>query len=76
MGSSAIHSKRYRAFLAKLRQARQDSGLTQRQVAEMLNRTQSFMDKCERGERRVDAAELFEFAEIYEKPLEFFDPRR
>ena len=74
MGSSAIHSKRYQAFLQKLRQARQDSGLTQREVAERLGKSQSFMDKCERGERRVDAAELFEFARVYRKALKFFDP--
>ena len=74
MGSSAIYSERYQAFLAKLCQARQESGLTQRQVAEKLDRLQSFVEKCEQGSRRVDAAELFEFAEVYEKPVEFFDP--
>jgi len=76
MGSSAIHSKRYRAFLRKLKQARKDSGLTQRQVAERMGRLQSFVEKCEQGSRRVDAAELFEFAKVYETPVEFFDPGR
>jgi len=56
MGTSAIHSERYRAFLTKLRQAREDSGLTQRQVAEQLGRLQSFVEKSEQGQRRVDAA--------------------
>lgn len=74
MGSSAIHGKRYQAFLKKLRQARTDSGMTQRQVAAKLGRLQSYVEKCEQGSRRVDAAELFEFAAVYRKPVEFFDP--
>jgi len=74
MGSSAIHGKRYQAFLKKLRQARTDSGLTQREVAAEMGRLQSFVEKCEQGGRRVDAAELFEFAAVYGKPVEFFDP--
>lgn len=74
MGSSAIHGKRYQAFLRKLRQARQETGMTQRQVASALGRLQSFVEKCEQGSRRVDAAELFEFAAVYKKPVEFFDP--
>ena len=60
-GSSAIHSKRYQAFL-------------QRQVADRLDQHQSFVEKCEQGSRRVDAAELFPFAKIYNKPVEYFDP--
>jgi transcriptional regulator with XRE-family HTH domain len=74
MGSSAIHGKRYQSFLKKLRQAREDSGMTQREVAAALGKLQSFVEKCEQGSRRVDAAELFEFAEVYGKPVEFFDP--
>ena len=73
-GTSAIHSERYQAFLVKLRQARAESGLTQRQVAEQLDRLQSFVEKSEQGQRRVDAAELFEFAEVYAKPVTYFDP--
>lgn len=74
MGSSAIHSKRYQAFLRKLKDARKDSGLTQRQVADRLGQLQSFVEKCEQGSRRVDAAELFLFAKVYNKAVEFFDP--
>lgn len=74
MGSSAVHSKRYQAFLKKLRQARADAGMTQRQVAAAMGRLQSFVEKCEQGSRRVDATELFEFAVVYRKPVEFFDP--
>lgn len=41
MGSPpALHTRRYKAFLARLRLARQESGLTQEQAAEQLGRTQ------------------------------------
>jgi hypothetical protein len=61
---------RYRQFLEKLKSARQEAGLSQ--VAEKLNRPQSFVSKCESGERRVDVIELQEFAGLYEKPITFF----
>ena len=73
MGSAkALHTRRYRAFLALLRQARIDAGLTQVQVAKRLRRTQTWVSKCELGERRVDFVELEEFASAYNKGLEFF----
>lgn len=68
----AAHSPRYRAFLAKLRRARQDAGLTQADVAKALHRPQSFVSKCESGERRVDVTELEDFARLYGKRIDFF----
>lgn len=47
----------YRRFLALLRAARKDSGLTQAELAERLGETQTFVSKCERGERRLDVIE-------------------
>jgi len=67
--------KQYRAFLSRLKQAREDAGLMQIQVAEKLCRPQSFVSKCESGERRVDFVELQYLAEIYQKPLSFFVDR-
>lgn len=72
--TSANHAQRYRAFIVKLKQARAEADMTQREVAAALGRLQSFVEKCEHGSRRVDAAELFEFAAVYRKPVEFFDP--
>jgi len=63
---------RRRTFLEKLRQARLEAGLTQVQVAEKLGRPQSYVSKCENGQRRVDFVELLMFAEIYDKALDFF----
>jgi transcriptional regulator with XRE-family HTH domain len=48
----------YRAFLEHLRRARETAGLTQRELAKKLRTTQSFVSKCERGERRLDVVEL------------------
>jgi hypothetical protein len=49
-----------------------EANLTQVAVARQLARPQSFVSKCESGERRVDVVELQEFARLYGKPLSFF----
>jgi transcriptional regulator with XRE-family HTH domain len=69
------HSARYREFLRRLRLAREQAGLTQTAVSKALGRPQSFVSKCESGERRVDFVELQDFARLYRKPLTFFSPR-
>jgi transcriptional regulator with XRE-family HTH domain len=66
--SKQVYSQRYQAFLRKLKQAREQKGLTQKQVAELLGKPQSFVSKCESGERRVDFVELLDFVRIYEVP--------
>jgi transcriptional regulator with XRE-family HTH domain len=68
----ALHSPKYRAFVKRLIQAREQRGLTQAQVARALNRPQSFVSKCETGQRRVDVVELQEFARVYRVRLDFF----
>jgi transcriptional regulator with XRE-family HTH domain len=55
-----------------LRAARLQAGLTQVEVAAALRRPQSFISKCESGERRVDVVELEDFARLYRKPVAFF----
>ena len=72
--SPQIYSTRYQTFLEKLRQARLDVGLTQVDVAQALGKHQSYISKCETGERRVDFVELLDFAAIYKKPIEYFKP--
>jgi transcriptional regulator with XRE-family HTH domain len=62
----------YRRFLARLRAAREGARLTQVQVAKRLRVPQSFVSKCESGERRVDVVELAAFARLYRRPLAFF----
>lgn len=71
-GPRSVHSTRYKAMLAQLRRAREDAGLTQIDVAKALRKTQSFISKCERGERRIDPIDLADFARLYKRPFEFF----
>lgn len=54
----SIHTEEYAAFLQVLRTAREKAGLTQEEVAFKLQESQSFVSKCERGERRLDIVEL------------------
>ncbi|HEX7550759.1 MAG TPA: helix-turn-helix transcriptional regulator [Candidatus Methylomirabilis sp.] len=68
----ARRSVAYRLFLKRLREARLAAGLTQIDVAAKLRRPQSFVSKCESGERRVDVVELTEFARLYRKDVIFF----
>ena len=71
MGRS-LHSERYKRLLARLREARLQVALTQIEVARRLRRPQSYVSKCESGERRIDVIELAEFANLYGKSVEFF----
>lgn len=65
-------SKRYKKFLRRLRAARRAAGLTQVEVASILNQPQSYVSRCESGERRIDPVELSDFAAIYGQPLSYF----
>ena len=68
----SIWSDNYKKFLEKLKKARLESGLTQVAVSQKLDKPQSYVSKCELGERRVDIAELKEFAKLYKKPMSYF----
>lgn len=67
-----IYSEKYKRVLELLRQARKEAGLTQVEVAEALGKPQSFVAKCESGERRIDIVELSEFARLYRKSIDYF----
>lgn len=62
----SLYSKQYRTFLKLLKEARLDAGLTQSDVARRIRRPQSFVSKCESGERRIDVIEFLEYCRIYE----------
>lgn len=51
-------SREYRVFLDLLREVRVNAGVTQVELAARLEETQSFVSKCERGERRLDLVEV------------------
>lgn len=61
--AQSTHNADYQLLLAVLKTARKRVGMSQVELASRLGNTQTFVSKCERGERRIDAVELVEFAE-------------
>ena len=57
----SIVSQEYQRFITHFREARKKTGLTQEEFAQRIGQTQSFVSKCERGERRIDVIELRTF---------------
>jgi transcriptional regulator with XRE-family HTH domain len=57
----SIYTPEYAQFLRDLRGARIRAGLTQAELGRRLKKTQSFISKCERGERRLDVLEARAF---------------
>lgn len=53
-----IHTEEHRRLIALLREHREAAGLRQVDLAERLDRPQSFVSKYEAGERRLDLVEL------------------
>jgi len=68
----SIYTNEYKNVVKKLRRARNEAGLLQVDVAKKLKKPQSYVSKIERGERRVDVAELSILAKIYRKSLNYF----
>lgn len=68
----SIHSDQYAIFLRVLRDARRRAGLTQTQLAQKIGETQTFVSKCERGERRLDVMELRMFCQAFDSSLKRF----
>lgn len=68
----SISSSAYKLFLLELIKARESAGLTQEQFGKLIGKTQSFVSKIERGERRIDLVELIYFCEILRVPPENF----
>ncbi|MGP3659707.1 helix-turn-helix domain-containing protein [Burkholderia gladioli] len=69
-----IHDRRYQAVAAKLRELREQRGWLQQDVADRLERTQTFVSKYESGGRRVDLIELLDILRALEaNPHDFID---
>ena len=54
----AQHERDYRPIPDLLRSLREEAGLTQRQLGELLGKPQSWIYNCETANRRVDVAEF------------------
>ena len=72
--AQSTHNLDYQLLLAILKTARKRVGVSQVELATRLGNTQTFVSKCERGERRLDTVELIEFAEaLGVSPLELIE---
>jgi len=69
---SILYSQKNKKLLEKLRSARLEAGLTQIEAGKKLKRPQSYLSKIERGERKIEAIELGEFARVYKKEVGYF----
>lgn len=75
MGSQqSLHDERHKALVARLVLAREEAGLTQEALANLMGRSQRFISYCETGERRVDAIEFLDFCRAFGKPPSHFLP--
>jgi len=71
----SIYSGQHKRLVSKLITARKDAGLLQREAARLIHATQSYLSKIEAGQVRLDIIQLKKFAQIYNKPLDYFlDP--
>jgi len=66
------YSQKSADLLEKLRSARLEAGLTQVEASKKLKKPQSYISKIERGERKIEAIELGEFACLYNKKISYF----
>jgi len=67
-----IYSEEHKRVSARIKQAREESGMKQEAVAKLLGRTQSYISKIESGQRRIDINLLNELARVYKKDINFF----
>lgn len=54
----SVFTHDYQVLRTLLRKQREAAGLTQIDLAERIDETQSYVSKCERGERRLDLVQL------------------
>ncbi len=71
---TAPHQHTYDTLLRLLIEAREEAGMTQREVSAVLGRSHSYLSKCETGERSVDVIDLLQLARLYKKPIQSFFP--
>jgi transcriptional regulator with XRE-family HTH domain len=60
--TKSVFTKQYSLFLSLLISAREDKGLSQRALSSKLKKSETYVSKYERGERRLDVIEFLEVA--------------
>lgn len=67
-----IYAAEYSTFIKVLKAVREEAGISQSQLAEKLESKQTFVSRCERGERRLDIIELNTWCEALGLSLSAF----
>lgn len=74
MPAKSIHKSEYLVLLRRLRALRTTADLTQAELSAALERPQSYVSDVERGSRRMDLLQLWEFCNACGQSLtEFVD---
>jgi len=59
-------------IVKRIKQARTERGLTQQDLANHLGRTAAAISELERGKVQVSASDLYQIAQLLNKPIEYF----
>lgn len=59
-------------IVARIRAARSERGLTQKDLADHLKKTQASISDLEKGKVQVSASDLYDIAQLLNKPIEYF----
>ncbi len=70
--NKTIYSNDHKYLVKQLKNAREEIGLDQNEVADLVDKTQSYISKIESGQRRIDVIQLKELAKIYKKDINYF----
>ncbi len=75
MGGS-IYDTRHAELIRRLKEARQEQGISQEELAEYLGLPQSVVSRLESGQRKVSAIELRDMSELLGIPMDQLVPPR
>ncbi|MBY5933739.1 helix-turn-helix domain-containing protein [Tateyamaria omphalii] len=65
----SLRTPGHQALMQVLVETRKSKGVTQQELADRLDRPQSYVAKIETGERRLDVVEFVEWAVVLEAPV-------
>lgn len=68
----SIYSNEYNEFVKKLKQARLDANIEQKEIAKIIGKSQSYISKIEKGQIRLDIIQLKHLSCIYKKDIFYF----
>ena len=69
---SSLYSVEQRRLVERIKKARIESGLSQVEVARLMDRTQPYISKLEAGQKLIDVVELIYLARLFKKDVTWF----